>query len=171
MSQTVQQNPLYAEMTVNYTGLTTDHSTAVTADLSVGDCVIAYGTDSDGTLRVCRPATGTNHLAYPKFIVNAMPASVNDRISSGSTTRKGGLIKVIPVGAGSGTVGIIQAKCAANQAAGVAVGVVNGSFELTTVTDAAIDTAAKAGTRVGIQVGQTTSPNAAAVVSVIVGGI
>jgi hypothetical protein len=168
MSQTVQQNPLYAEMTVNYTGLTTDHSTAVTADLSVGDCVIAYGTDSDGTLRVCRPATGTNHLAYPKFIVAAMPASVNDRVSSGSTTRKGGLVKVIPVGAGSGTVGVIQAKCAASQTAGVCVGVVNGTFELTTVADAAIDTAAKAGTRVGIQLTTTTT---AAVVNVMVGGI
>ncbi|NBW11581.1 MAG: hypothetical protein EBR82_26480 [Caulobacteraceae bacterium] len=166
--QNVQYLPKTSEMTVNYTGFTTDNSTAVTADLSVGDCVIAYGADTDGTLRVCRPATGTNHLAYPKFIVAAMPASVNDRISSGSTTRKGGLIKAIPVGLGSGTVGVIQAKCAASQTAGVCVGVVNGSFELTTVADAAVDTAAKLGTRVGIQLTTTTT---AAVVNVMVGGL
>ena len=35
--QLVQMLPKYTEMTVNYTGLTTDHSTAVTADLAVGD--------------------------------------------------------------------------------------------------------------------------------------
>lgn len=166
MSQNVQQQPAYRPMVVNYTGLTTDHSTPVAADLSVGDTVIAYGTDSDGTIRVCRPATGTNHLAYPKFVVQSIPPIVNT-ISTG-TTRTGGLISVVPVGAGSGTVGVIQAKCAASQSAGVCVGVVNGSFELTTVADAAIDTAAKAGTRVGIQLTTTTS---AAVVDVMVGGL
>ena len=166
MSQNVQQQPKYNPMVVNYTGLTTDHSTAVAADLSIGDTVIAYGTDSDGTLRVCRPATGTNHLAYPKFVVQAIPPIVNT-ISTG-TTRTGGLISVVPVGLGSGTVGVIQAKCAASQAAGVCVGVVNGSFELTTVTDAAVDTAAKLGSRVGIQLTTTTT---AAVVDVMVGGL
>lgn len=160
MSQNVQQLASFTPMVVNYTGLTTDHSTAVAADLPVGGVVCMYGVDDDGTIRVCRPATAV--LGYPKFIVVSMPANVNDIITG--SQRRGGLISVVPAAT---AVGCIQTLVAASQAAGDLVGAADGVFAATTISDSSNDTIAEQARYIGRQRAASTP---SAVVDVIYGG-
>ncbi len=126
MPQTVQNVPSFEEMTVSYTG--------TTADIAVGYLVCATGlNETDGTPIVVQPATA--HLAKAKFIISAFPPSAN-QIVSGST-RRGGLIKVIPC---KTAVGNFSVYCAGSQTAADFVGVANGSFAATTISDSSNDT-------------------------------
>lgn len=153
MSQNVQNLPLCEEMTVSYTG--------TTADIAVGYLVCATGAnETDGTPIVVRPATA--HLTKAKFVVTDVSPVVN-QISTG-TTRKGGLIKVIPV---KTAVGNFEIYCAASQSAGDYVGVADGVFAATTISDSSNDTIAEQARYIGQQIDATT---AAAVVTVHVGG-
>lgn len=161
--QNVQYLPSTEEMTVRYTGYEFDDATLVAADLAVGHVVTAYKADSDGTLKVCRPQTET--FARPKFVITAMPADVNTLpYSATPTRRKGGLCKVIPL---KNAVGYVSAMVDTGITAPVTVGVTNDSFVLATIADAAIDTAAKNGTRVGVV---TADTSAVAIAPVLVGG-
>lgn len=163
MSQNVQYLPSSEEMTVNYTGYEYNDSSIVAVDLAVGYVVTAYKAETDGTLKVCRPQTET--FARPKFVVTAIPADCNSLpYTATPTRRKGGLIKVTPL---KTAVGYVNAMVATGLSANATVGVTDDSFVLTTIADAAIDTAAKAGTRVGVITADTSSQ---AIAPVLVGG-
>lgn len=163
-SQNVQQLPQHTEMTVRYTGYEFDDTTIVAADLAVGHVLTIWGKDSDGTLKACRPQTET--FARPKVVVVAMPSDVNTLpYSATPTRRKGGLVKVVPLKNAIGAIDMLVLHPSSKNAT---VGVVDDQFHLNTIADAAIDTAAKQGSRVGVLLADTT---ATAVVSVLVGGL
>jgi len=136
MSQTVQFNPSYEEVTLSYTG--------TTADISVGDLVCATGAnDTDGVPAVVRPATA--HLMKSKYLVSSIPANVNDIVTG--STRRGGLIRgiVLKTAAGNFTM-----NCAANSP-NTYVGVADGSFLATTISDSSNDTIVEQARYIGFQ--------------------
>lgn len=152
-TQTTQQIPPHQEITVSYTG--------TTADIAVGYIVTATGASlSDGTDIVARPATAT--LTKAKYVVTYFAPEVN-QIVTGST-RRGGLIKVVPL---KTAVGNFEIYCAASQNVGDYVGVADGSFAATTIADSSNDTIAEQARYIGQQIDATTG---AAIVTVHVGG-
>jgi len=129
-SQTTQQVPHYAEISVNYPG--TDNSgSAVAADVAVGDTVtLKDALESDGTMSVCRPETAT--LENTKFLVTDVSPVVN-QITTG-TTRRGGIIKVAPW---KKITGIVQANVATGVNLHDALVCTNGTFALSASTSIA----------------------------------
>lgn len=130
MPQTVQFLPLTEEIAVNYPG-TNNSGTAVAADVAVGDTVtLKDAAESDSTMSVCRPETAT--LENTKFLVTDVSPMVN-QITSG-TTRRGGIIKVVPW---KRITGFVSASVADGVAAGDALVVTNGTFALSASTSVA----------------------------------
>lgn len=163
-SQNVQYLPQHTEMTVRYTGYQADDTTLVAADLAVGHVITAYGKDSDGTLKACRPQSST--FARPKFVVVGMPSDVNTLpYTATPTRRKGGLVKVVPL---KNAIGYIDCLVNTGLSAGNTVGVTNNQFYLDVIADAAITTAGELGSRVGVITAATTSTT---ITPVLVGGL
>lgn len=134
MSQTIQQVQSYEENVVSYTG--------TTADIAINNIVCATGLkETDGTAIVVRPATA--HLTKAKYLVVGLPANVNEIVSG--TTRRGGLIRVIPLKTAIGTFTMTCGVVAAD----AYVGVADGSFLATSISDSSNDTIAEQARYIG----------------------